>query len=147
MVVAVPVVRVVQVAADEIVYMVAMWDRRMPTVRPVLVGGIVFATSVRRAACRIRGIDLQNVFVVMPIVVVMQMTVVEIIDVAIVTNCRMTAVCAVLVTVMLVNVMTHSVILSSEGFLVPHLPPNGGQMQKAPPAGSQRGNSGFVNQK
>ena len=147
MVVAVPIVRVVQVTADKIVDMIAMGDRRMSTIGSVLVGRIVFRTSVRRTGCRVCRANLQNVFVVVPIVVVVQMTIVEIIDVVLVTNRRVSAVFAVLVVVMLVNVVAHSVILSSAGFLLSHLPPNGGQMQKAPPAGSQRGNSGSVNQK
>ena len=146
-VVAMPIVRVVQMPPNEIVDMIAVRDRRMSAVRSVLVGRIVFGTSVRRTGCRVCRANLQNVFVVVPIVVVVQMTVVEIIDVAIVTNRRMSAVCAVLVIVMLVNVMTHSLILSSAGSPTSRSTAKWDQMQKAPPAGSQRGNSGSVNQK
>ena len=127
-----PIVRVVQMPPNEIVDMIAVRDRRMPAVRSVLVGRIVFGTSVRRTGCRVCRANLQNVFVVVPIVVVVQMTVVEIIDVAIVTNRGMSAVCAVLVIVMLVNVMTHSVILSSAGSPTSRSTAKEVQMQNAP---------------
>ena len=42
-----PIVRVVQMPPNEIVDMIAVRDRRMSAVRSVLVGRIVFGTSVR----------------------------------------------------------------------------------------------------
>jgi hypothetical protein len=86
-------VGMVQVAFHQIVRMVAMADGFMPAVGPMnVIGAMRPALVVRGTAILIRGAGSQCVFVDMIAMHVVKMTVVEIVDVALVANGRMAAV-------------------------------------------------------
>ena len=91
-VVAVVAVGMVQVPVHQIVEMVAMRDRLVPAAGAVLMGTLHF----RRAACRIGRIDADHVLVDVIAMHVMQMAVMQIVDVAFMAECQVTAVRAVL---------------------------------------------------
>jgi len=87
MIVAMIAVSVVQVAIDQVVHMIAVWDGFMATTRTVLVRLVVGATGVlRRATRRIASRHGQLVFLDASRTVMVQMAVVEIIHVAVVLN-------------------------------------------------------------
>jgi hypothetical protein len=96
-VVAVVAVRVVEVAVDEIVDMVAMRDAFVAAAGPVLVAGIVARAFVAgRAGGGIGLGDVNAVLVDMVAVRMMQMAVVQIVDVVAVLHSRVAAVRPVL---------------------------------------------------
>ena len=101
-VVAVIAVRVVQMAADQVVGVVAMRDSFVAAAGAVLVGCVVAAAIVLRGAAR--GIDAAD-FELMLFdcrVLVVQMAVVQVIDVAIVFDAGVAALGAVLMCVVAV---------------------------------------------
>lgn len=90
-------VRMVKVAIDEIVDVVAMRDGLMPASRPVHMTWLVpGATVVRRATIRILGRHFNDVLVYVIAMRVVQMPVVQVVDVIAVAHRRMTAGGAVL---------------------------------------------------
>ena len=63
MVVAVIAVRMVQVAFDEVVHMIAVRDRLVPTAGAMLMAGLVAtAVMIGRAALRVVRTDFQDMF-------------------------------------------------------------------------------------
>jgi hypothetical protein len=88
MIVAMVAVRMVQPPIDEIIDMVAMRNRLVPAIRSVNVAG---ATDLRRAMYRIRIAHFDGMLVHMIAVHMMQVTIVKIINMAVVTNCGMSA--------------------------------------------------------
>lgn len=88
MVVAVAVVRVVQATVDEIVDVIAVWNGLVAAAGAMDVTG---ANGVRRAAHRVGGVDRNRVLVDVITVHVMQMTVMQIIDVALMAHSRVSA--------------------------------------------------------
>ena len=100
MVVAVVAVRVVQVAIDEVVDVVAMRHRFVAAAGAVHVSRFVAAAVVfRRAGVRVGGTDGDDVFVNVVAMRVMQVAVVQVINVAFVLDGGVAAVRAVLVVV------------------------------------------------
>ncbi len=90
-------VRMVKVAIDEIVDMVAMRDRLMPASRPVHMTWLVSgATVVRRATIRILGRHFYDVLVYVIGMRVVHVPVVQVVDMIAVAHRRMTAGRAVL---------------------------------------------------
>jgi hypothetical protein len=85
-------VRVMQPPVHQIVDMVAMRHVFVPAARAVPVSALVF----RRAAVGVGGVDSKGMFVDMVPMHMVQMTVVQIVDVAFVTNRGMPAVWTVL---------------------------------------------------
>ena len=110
-VVAMPAVRVVQVAIDQIVDVITVRNRRVSAIWAMNVAECMTRTSVLRSAGRrICRVDWQHVLVNGAIGFrVMQVPIVEVINVAIVLDGGMTAVLAVFVIVMSMNVagMSH----------------------------------------
>jgi hypothetical protein len=98
MVVAVIAVRMVQVAVDEIVDVVPMRHCVVTARRAVDVARLV-AAAARRTLVRIFGAHFEPVLVYMIAVHMMQMTVVQIVDVIVVLDCRMPTVRTVLMVV------------------------------------------------
>ena len=90
----------VQMAAHKVINVVAMGHRLMATGRPVnmrlLMSGAVVAWS---ASLRIHRGHLNSVFVYMPIMRMVQVSIVKIVRVAIVPYSRVTTIWAVLVAV------------------------------------------------
>jgi hypothetical protein len=85
-------VRMVQVSVDQIISVITVWNRLMTTAGAMSMRRLMVAASVlRRAAIRIRGSDFDHVFIDMTVVHMMQVAVVEIIDVAVMSNRGMTA--------------------------------------------------------
>jgi len=99
-VVAVAVVRMVKMAVDEVVDMIAMRNRFVSAVGTMDVGAVVStALMVRGADRRIRGRESDYVLVNMAVVEMMKMTIVKVIDVVLVLDGSMTATGFVLVFV------------------------------------------------
>ena len=99
-IVAMAAVRVVQMAIDEIVYMVAMRNRLMAAVCAVdMIRSMAAALVVRSAAVRICGGDFDSVLIDMVAVNMVKMAVVQIIDMPGVVDGDMAAIAAVLVAV------------------------------------------------
>jgi hypothetical protein len=103
-VVAVVAVGMVQVLVHQIVDMVAMRDRLVPAAGAVLVGTLHF----RRAARRIGRVDADHVLVDVIAMHVVQMAVMQIVDVAVMADCQVTAIGAVLVGVVLMVMLAAS---------------------------------------
>lgn len=102
MIVAVVAVAVMQTSIDEVIDMITMRDERMPA--PVVIAGARHQRTVRGVVIA----DGDPVFVVMPVVFVMQMPVVQIVDVSIVQDTEMPAGSAVNVGVIAVGgVVAH----------------------------------------
>ena len=99
-VVAVVAVRVVQVAIDEVIDVVAMWHRFVAAAGAVDVSGFVAAAVVvGRAGVRVGGADGDAVFIDVVAMRVVQVAVVQVIDVAVVLDGGVAAARAVLVRV------------------------------------------------
>jgi len=109
-------VRVMQVTVHQIVDMVAVRDRLMAAPAAMLVPGVVAASRTGPgAAVRMLAVDGDPVLIDMPFVRVMQVTVVQIVDMAVVVYRDVTAIRPVLVLVVCVNrmiVLTHVSCLS-----------------------------------
>jgi hypothetical protein len=91
-VVAVIAVRVMQVAGDEVIDVIAVRDRGMAAARAVhVIFRVTGALMLRRALARIRGVDGDRALVDVVAVHVMEMTVVHVVDVAGVANRLMAA--------------------------------------------------------
>jgi hypothetical protein len=84
-----------QMPVHQIVDVVAMRDRLVPTARAVLVGALYF----RRAAGRIARVDADDMLIHVVAMHVMQMAVMQIVDVAVMAHRDVTAVRAVLMRV------------------------------------------------
>jgi hypothetical protein len=104
MIVAVLIMRVVQVIADEIVDVIAVWNLLMSARGTVPMRPIVLAAIVRRSAVgRVDITDFQHVFIDVIVVRVMQMAVMEIVDVILMLDRRMAAAGTMLVGVVGMN--------------------------------------------
>ena len=111
MIVAVLTVRVMQVAVDEVVDVIAVRDRLVSTVGAVHVGRIVTRALVAGGAVRrVRSVDVDLVLVDVILVGVVEVTVVQVVDVVSVLHRGMTAARVVLVVVVLVLVAAHSIL-------------------------------------
>jgi hypothetical protein len=105
MIIAVPVVRVVQVPIDQVVDVVAVGDGFVAAVGAVDVAGVVgTALMIRRAGIGVRRCHVQDVFVDMIAVRMMQMPIVQIIGVSVVLDRRVATSGAMRVIVVLVFV-------------------------------------------
>jgi hypothetical protein len=90
MVIAMTVMRIMQMSVDQIINMVAMRDCLMPTVRPMQMLGLMSGALVPRCAVLRIGRGYANhMFIDMAFVRMMQMPVVQIVDVAIVHDASM----------------------------------------------------------
>jgi hypothetical protein len=91
-IVAVVAVRVVQMAGDAIIHMIAVRHRLVTTAGPVRMPRLMpAATMVRGAALGVLARYLDHMFVDMIFVGMVQVTVVQIVDVAAVAHCGMSA--------------------------------------------------------
>jgi len=95
-------VRVVQVAVHEVIHVIAVRHGFMAAARAVDMSGFV-AVARRGAAVGIRGADFDDVFIDVAGVWMMQVSVVQVVNMAVVFHRGMAAVAAVLVIVMGVN--------------------------------------------
>lgn len=102
MVVAVAVVRVMQVAADQVIDMVAMRHRLMPAARAVPMIGSMRVAIMPVAATGVAVVDGYPVLVDVVLVWMMQMAVVQVVDVVSVTHRHVAAVRTVAVRVIAV---------------------------------------------
>jgi hypothetical protein len=107
-IVAVLAVWAVQVAADEIVPVVAVRYRLVPAAAAMrMVLGVLATSVLRRARRRIRPRRLEHTLVGMPVVWVMQVAIVQIIRMALVIDGRVTAARSVLVVMPVMRRVTH----------------------------------------
>ena len=97
-------VLVVQTAVDDVVDVIAV---RYGFVATTFAVNVAVAAVNRMAAVRIGSIDTQCMLVVVAVVLMVQVAVVQIIDVAFVFDGSMAAVCAVNVIMMLVGFTGH----------------------------------------
>ena len=104
MVVAVITVLVMQTAVDDVVDMIAV---RYGFMAATFAVNVAVAGVNRMAAVRISFIDAQGVFIVVAVVLMVQVAVVQIIDVAFVFDGSVAAVCAVDVVMMFVGFAGH----------------------------------------
>ena len=104
MVVAVIAVLVVQTAVDDVVNMIAM---RYGFVATTFAVNVAVAAVNRMAAVRVGFIDAQCMLVVVTVVLMVQVAVVQIINVAFVFDGSVAAVCAVDVVMMFVGFAGH----------------------------------------
>ncbi len=89
-------VRVMQVAVDEVIHVIAMRDGWVPASRAVCVSAIMGATRVFwSAARRVLAAHLESVLVDVIAVWVMEMRTIKVVGVSIVVHCDMTAAVAV----------------------------------------------------
>ena len=95
---------VMQTAVDDVVNMIAV---RYGFVAATFAVNVAVAAVNRMAAVRIGFIDTQGVFVVVAVVLMVQVTVVQIIDVTFVFDGSVAAVCAVDVVMMFVGFTGH----------------------------------------
>ena len=104
MVVAVVAVLVMQTAVDNVVNVITV---RYGFVAATFAVNVAVAGVNRMAAVRIGFIDAQGVFIVVAVVLMVQVAVVQIIDVAFVFDGSVAAVCAVNVVMMFVGFAGH----------------------------------------
>ena len=97
-------VLVVQTAVDDVVNVITV---RYGFVAATFAVNVAVAGVNRMAAVRIGFIDAQGVFIVVSVVLMVQVAVVQIIDVAFVFDGSMAAVCAVNVVMMFVGFAGH----------------------------------------
>jgi hypothetical protein len=100
MVIAVVLVRVMELPVHQVIFMVSMWYALVAAVGPVHVSA---AALFRRATFRICASRAQPVIVHVIAVNVMQVTIVQVIRVAVVLNGHMSAIRSVLVSVTFVT--------------------------------------------
>lgn len=113
MIVAVPAMGVVKMTGDQIVGVVAMRDRRMTAARGVsMVSGVSTASMIRRAAGWVRRVDRDRAFIDMVAVHHVQVSVVEVVDMAAVLDGEMPAVGTVNMAVAGVRGVRHGKLLS-----------------------------------
>lgn len=106
MIVAVAAVRMVKVAVDEVVDMVAVRNRLVPTAGAVdVITSVTAAAVIGRAGGWIGTADLDAALVDVTVVKAVEMAVVQVVDVVPVTNAAVAAVRAVLMRVIVVNAM------------------------------------------
>ena len=97
MVITMAIVRMVQMTVHKIIDVVAMWHGFVPAARAVNVACFMaVAVVIRGTNIRIDRANGNAVFIHMPLVRVVQMAVVQVINVAIMFNGGVAAVCAVL---------------------------------------------------
>jgi hypothetical protein len=113
MVVAMVAVRVMQVAVDEVVDMIAMWHRRVAAARSMPVAALVAAAIVAGCApLGISGRHLDHMLVVVIAMRIVQMAVMEIVDVVAMPDRDMAAARPVAVRVVVMNrVLGHACLL------------------------------------
>lgn len=100
-----PVVRAVQVTADDIIDMIAVRNAFMPAARSVRVAALVAATAMLRCALgRVRAAHCDRVIVYVIAMNVVHMTVMQIICMSVVLNRLVSASLAVAVTMLGMNV-------------------------------------------
>jgi hypothetical protein len=111
-VVAVVAVRMVQTAIDQIIEMIA--------VRHLLVSAtlVIALARRRRTVIRVCRVHRQDVLIVMAVVRRVQTAIVQVIDVAVMANARVSAVLAVDVLVIVVDFVAHATLSSKKGLRI-----------------------------
>jgi len=116
MVVAMAAVRMMQVARDEVVDVVAVRDGLVPaTLRVDMSLRVTGAAVRRRAGRRVGRTDLEDALVYMALVAVMKVAVVQVVDVVAVLDGEVAAVGAVSVIVIGMGVVAHDFFFGLEG--------------------------------
>lgn len=114
MVIAMPRVLVVQMPVHQIVDVIPVRHGRMAATRAMHMAGVVAGARVPGSAGgRIRGVDVDAVLVIMPVMGVVQVAVVQVIHVAVVPHGQMSAAGAVHMRMIVVNVMGHGLVSRS----------------------------------
>jgi hypothetical protein len=106
-VVAVVSVNVVQLAVDQVIRVVSVWHRLMAAAGPMTVVGAVAVREVGGAMSRVLLVHRDAVLVDVVAVRVVKTSVVEVVDVAVVLDCRVAATRAMLVVVAFVHPVRH----------------------------------------
>jgi hypothetical protein len=111
MIIAVVAVAVVQPPRHQVVEVVAVRDDFMPAAVVTAVAG------QRRAGIRVGGADGDDVFIVMPVVSVVQVAVVQVIDMTVMQQARVTAGFAVDVGMAIMGMVRHGIDTASQYML------------------------------
>jgi hypothetical protein len=112
MIIAVPVVRMVQMSGNEVIVVVAVRDGFVPAIRPVNRALAVPPTDVwRRAGAWVLRAYVEPTFVDVTVVSMMEVAIVQVVDVTSMVDGRVAAVIAVDVVVMVVCLVGHVVVL------------------------------------
>ena len=110
-------VRMMQVSLHQIIYMIPVRYRLVSTAPAMNMAGLMSPADMAcRAGCRICRRHLKRVFVKVTFMGMMQMTVMQVIDVALMQDRRVPAVRAVYVSMVFVYVMRHILSLPSFRF-------------------------------
>ena len=100
--------RVMEMTVHQVVHVIAMRNGLVPAPRAVLVTGVVrVAGMIGRAVGRVRSADRQLVFVHVVRVGMVEMTIVQVVDVALVAKGEVAAVFAMRVFVAVVPIAGH----------------------------------------
>lgn len=111
MIVAVAVVRVVQVTVDEVVDVIAVWHRLVTTICTMhVIGGVRAAGVGRSARGGVGGVDRDGALIDVAVVLVMQMSVMQIVDMIAVLDGGVTAGRTVDVIVLGMGVVAHGLL-------------------------------------
>jgi hypothetical protein len=106
MIVAMRTMREVQVPADHIVHMVAMWNGLVPTVRAMAMPGLMsIAGMCRGAGNGIFSGDGKDMFVDMVVMNMVEMAVVQVVGMALMRHSLVAAACGVTVGMMVMRSM------------------------------------------
>ena len=104
MIIAVVTVNVMQMTSNQVVYMVTVGNRFVSTTYPVLVALLMaIANVIGSTTCRVGTGGLDHVFINMAFMQEVQVSVVQVIDVAVVLYSYMSAVGTMLVSMLLVD--------------------------------------------
>jgi hypothetical protein len=110
--VAMPVVRMMQVAVHQVVDVIAMRDRVVSASGPVAMLAVMGGAPVSvRAGIGVRGADGNHVLVHMAVMRMMQMAVVQVVQMAFVAHDAVTAIGAVRVLFLVSDVSRHRILL------------------------------------
>ena len=106
-----------QMAVDEVVDMVAVRNSRMPAIGSMHVpGGMSAALMVRRASTWIGAAHREFMFFDLAVgTLVMQMPVVQVVDMSLMLDGRMAAICPVLMRMIFVHRRCHFALLFRQG--------------------------------
>lgn len=108
MVIAVPIVGMMQMTVDQVIHVIAMGYRRVPAAGSMDVTLLMSGTAMRQATFGVFGTDFDAVFVVVITVRAMKVAVVEITDVIAVANRNMAAVRSMLMLRVRMRLVVHA---------------------------------------
>lgn len=106
--IAVAIVRMVQVTSDDVVHVISVWNRLVTAIRPVIVVTSMVVTAVIGSTLvRVRIVDVQFVLIDMIIMDVVKMTIMEVVPMISMLDSLVSATFSVLMLMFIVNFTVH----------------------------------------